>query len=107
MRRKQILWALAPLAVLHGIVALAGFFGLLHGLGFAGALSEVGLPAGEIPAALLCFNLGIEVGQLLFVVLLLGVGQLLRGLAAPAWLRLAPAYGIGSLAAYWCFERML
>ena len=82
-------------------------FGLLHGLGFAGALAQVGLPAGEIPLALVSFNSGIEVGQLLFVgVLLLGRAVLgkrpLPSLTAPARL---PAYGIGALAAYWVFDR--
>jgi len=84
-------------------------FGLLHGLGFAGALSEIGLPAGEIPLALLSFNVGIEVGQIAFVAvvwgLLLAVGR--RAEAAPAWLRALPVYAIGSLAAMWCIERAL
>ena len=52
---------------------MAGGFGLLHGLGFAGALREAGLPQGEIPLALLSFNVGIELGQLAFV---LGAGVL-------------------------------
>jgi len=86
---------------------LAFGFGLLHGLGFAGALAQVGLPAGEIPLALVSFNSGIEVGQLLFVgALLLARSALgarpLPQLAAPARL---PAYGIGALAAYWILER--
>ena len=51
------------------LVAFA--FGLLHGFGFAGALSEIGLPAGHIPVALLFFNLGVEIGQLLFVAVVL------------------------------------
>jgi hypothetical protein len=86
---------------------VAGLFGLLHGLGFAGALAEVGLPQEEIPAALFAFNVGIELGQLAFVLTVLGIaalaGSRLRG--APAWLARVPAYGIGSLAAYWCIER--
>ena len=87
--------------------ALAFGFGLLHGLGFAGALAQVGLPAGEIPLALVSFNSGIEVGQLLFVgALLLGRAALgarpLPRLAVPARL---PAYSIGALAAYWILKR--
>jgi hydrogenase/urease accessory protein HupE len=82
-------------------------FGLLHGLGFAGALSEIGLPADEIPLALLAFNLGIEIGQIAFVAvvwgLLVAVGR--RAEAAPGWLRALPVYAIGSLAAMWCIER--
>ena len=86
---------------------IAGAFGLLHGLGFAGALARAGLPIDEIPLALFAFNVGIEVGQLLFVA---GVVALRFALAdrvarAPVWLRAAPAYAIGSLAAWWCFER--
>jgi hydrogenase/urease accessory protein HupE len=86
---------------------VAAAFGLLHGLGFAGALREVGLPAGEIPLALLGFNLGIEVGQLVFVAALLVAASTLRLLVPrlPAWATEVPAYVIGSLAAFWCFER--
>jgi hypothetical protein len=86
---------------------MAGGFGLLHGLGFAGALAEVGLPEGEIPLALLSFNLGIEAGQLAFVAVVLAAQQLLaRPLArAPRWLLRAPVTAMGALAAYWCFER--
>jgi hydrogenase/urease accessory protein HupE len=79
-------------------VALA--FGLLHGLGFAGALAEAGLPPGDIPRALFGFNLGVELGQLLFVAAVLLAGRLLRPAARPL------AYGIGTLAAYWCWERV-
>lgn len=88
---------------------VAGLFGLLHGLGFAGALSEIGLPAGEIPAALLAFNLGIEAGQLAFVAVVLTCGWALRAAPVhwPARLAHAPAYVIGSLAAFWFLERIL
>jgi hydrogenase/urease accessory protein HupE len=88
------------------IVAFA--FGLLHGLGFAGALAAVGLPPRAIPVALLFFNVGVEVGQLLFIGAVLAVGAVVRRLALPwpawAW-RLAP-WGIGTLAAYWTIERV-
>jgi hydrogenase/urease accessory protein HupE len=82
-------------------------FGLLHGLGFAGALTEIGLPAGEIPLALLSFNVGIEVGQIAFVALVWGLLAVIghRADAAPAWLKALPAYAIGSFAALWCIER--
>ncbi|MEE2677250.1 MAG: HupE/UreJ family protein [Myxococcota bacterium] len=88
--------------------AVAAGFGLLHGLGFAGALAEVGLPQEEIPLALLAFNVGIEAGQLLFVAAVLAAKPFFRVLArgGPAWLARIPAYAIGSLAAYWCFERV-
>ena len=86
---------------------LAFAFGLLHGLGFAGALAEVGLPPEEIPLSLLAFNLGIEVGQVLFVIAVLGIQTLFRGAVArgPGWLHALPSYAIGTLAAFWCFER--
>lgn len=88
--------------------ALAAGFGLLHGLGFAGALVEIGLPAGEVPLALLAFNLGIELGQLLVVAGLLALGLAWRQMPtilSAGLERALPAYLIGSLAAYWCLER--
>jgi hypothetical protein len=82
-------------------------FGLLHGLGFAGALSEVGLPAHAIPMALLLFNIGIEVGQLTFVALLLFAAKALWRMTPKLVSRLswAPPYVIGSLASFWLIER--
>ena len=83
-------------------------FGLLHGFGFAGALAEVGLPQIAIPLALLTFNVGVEVGQLMFVAVVLVLGHIgarfLRGDAS--WLPVATAYAIGSVAAYWTIERI-
>lgn len=83
-------------------------FGLLHGFGFAGALSEVGLPPAEVPLALLLFNLGVEVGQLVFVALagLVIVAWRRSPLSAPPWVEPVPAYAIGSLASYWLIERV-
>jgi hypothetical protein len=89
------------------LVALA--FGLFHGLGFAGALSQVGVPAHEVPLALLMFNVGVETGQIAFVVvvvaLLAALRQLPLSLPQGAW-RLAP-YSIGSLAAFWTLQRLV
>jgi len=86
---------------------MAFLFGLLHGLGFAGALAEIGLPDGEIPLALLSFNLGIEAGQLVFVAAVLAVRALTRPAIdrAPAWLVRVPAYGMGGLAVFWVLDR--
>jgi hydrogenase/urease accessory protein HupE len=86
---------------------LAFAFGLLHGFGFAAALGEAGLPAGEIPLALFAFNLGIEAGQLAFVAAVLAAAPIARTPWArgPAWLARVPVYAMGSLAAYWCLER--
>jgi hypothetical protein len=87
---------------------LAAALGLLHGLGFAGALAQAGLPSGEIPLALFAFNLGIEIGQLALVGALLGLRAALRPLAArvPGWLERAPAYAIGTTAAALVYERV-
>lgn len=88
---------------------VAFLFGLIHGFGFAGALGEIGLPQGDIAAALLAFNIGVEAGQLLVIALVLAVLAALRRLALPA---LAPAirlasYGIGITGSFWLFERVL
>ncbi|THK36383.1 HupE/UreJ family protein [Ensifer sp. MPMI2T] len=83
-------------------------FGLLHGLGFAGALSEIGLPQGHIPLALLFFNLGVEAGQLVFVaaiLLLLAAARRLQ-LVLPGWAPRVPAYAIGSVAMFWTIQRI-
>jgi hydrogenase/urease accessory protein HupE len=95
---------------------VAFLFGLLHGFGFAGALAEVGLPQHAIPVALLFFNVGVELGQLVFVAAVLSLIWLLRHAAlrllgatlvrrAIDWLDVTIAYGIGVVAAYWLIER--
>jgi hydrogenase/urease accessory protein HupE len=91
-------------------------FGLLHGFGFAGALAEVGLPQHAIPVALLFFNVGVEIGQLVFVAAVLSLIWSLRHIASQLWeanfvgqgfvrLDITIAYGIGVVAAYWLIER--
>jgi hypothetical protein len=81
-------------------------FGLLHGFGFAGALSEVGLPEQAIPLALLFFNVGVELGQLAFVAAVFALGWLIARLRPlPIWSPRLAAYVIGSVAAFWVFER--
>ncbi len=87
---------------------VAFIFGLLHGFGFAGALAEIGLPEQSIPLALLFFNVGVELGQLLFVVAVISVGWVLRKLIAEKLLQgseVAASYLIGSLSAFWVIER--
>ena len=92
---------------------IAFLFGLLHGLAFAGALSQIGLPPGAAPQALLLFNLGVEAGQLMFIVTVLLAWRALRWVVGrpvwtrPAWATAAPAYLIGGLSAYWLIERSL
>jgi hydrogenase/urease accessory protein HupE len=87
-------------------------FGLLHGLGFASALAEVGLPQASIPVALLCFNVGVEIGQLLFIAAVFAVvagGRWLArhvALPQPRWLWRVTPYAIGGIASYWVIERV-
>lgn len=86
-------------------------FGLLHGFGFAGALTAIGLPQGDIPLALFAFNAGVELGQLAFIAAVLAV------IAAAGRVRLLAAlerhavpltaYAIGTLAAFWFLERVV
>ena len=87
------------------VVAFA--FGLLHGFGFAGTLSQIGIPPGDIPLALLSFNLGVEAGQLAFIAAALALLGSLRTLEIRPrpWMRAAPAYTIGSLASFWFLQR--
>ena len=88
---------------------LAGAFGLLHGMGFATALAETGLPQGQVPLALLFFNIGIELGQLLFIglvyLLWFGLGPFIS--RSELSLRKVPLYVLGSLSAMWCIQRGL
>jgi len=92
------------------IVAFA--FGLLHGLGFASALAEVGLPRNSIPLALLFFNVGVEIGQLIFIaaaLLLIAAGTRVAASMrwrSPSWFWRVPPYAIGGIASYWVFERV-
>jgi hypothetical protein len=119
----EALIALSILLVAAEVVALAGgakgpiadrpariafTFGLLHGLGFASALREAGLPPQEIPISLLAFNLGVEAGQVMFILAVVGAVFLLARFArAPrsAVLRIA-GYVIGGLAAFWFIDRV-
>lgn len=87
---------------------VAFLFGLLHGFGFAGALNEIGLPEGEVPTALLTFNLGVEAGQIAIVVVALAILSALRRIK-PAAVRPATqcmTYAIGIVASVWLIERM-
>jgi len=89
------------------VVAFA--FGLIHGVGFASGLSLLGLPRAEIPSALLCFNLGVEAGQLAFVGVILVTGLAARtlDLTRPAVMLRASAYLVGTLGAYWTIQRAI
>jgi hydrogenase/urease accessory protein HupE len=89
------------------VVAFA--FGLLHGFGFASGLSAMGLPQAEIPLALLLFNVGVEIGQIFFVILVVLLERAFRTLEI-RWPRLVealPGYAVGSLGAYWTIQRTL
>lgn len=108
--------------ILHGLQGRKGItarapwlvaltFGLLHGLGFAGALSEVGLPPGNIPLALLFFSIGVEIGHFMFVAVVLGIwalaARLLKERIQPRLATAIPAYLIGGIASFWLVERFL
>jgi hypothetical protein len=82
-------------------------FGLLHGFGFASGLSTTGMPTAEIPLALFMFNVGVELGQIVFVILMLLLHRSLKVLAFrwPRWADLVPGYVVGSLGAYWTLQR--
>ena len=88
------------------VVAFA--FGLLHGFGFASALTGAGLPRGDLPLALLSFNIGVEVGQLGFVALILALERSFRVLQIrwPSWVQALPGYTVGSLGAFWTVQRL-
>ena len=89
---------------------MAFSFGLLHGFGFASALTDVGLPQGDIPLALFAFNVGVELGQLAFIAVVLAALRLARRIelspAAERYALRAATYAIGTLAAFWFFERL-
>jgi hypothetical protein len=89
------------------VIAFA--FGLLHGFGFAGALNEIGLPQQAIPLSLLFFNIGVEMGQILFIVVVYVVWALAKRPVArlpEPITRYGPAYAIGTVAAFWTIERI-
>ena len=87
---------------------VAFLFGLLHGFGFAGALTAAGLPPAAVPLALVSFNVGVELGQLAFVavLLLLAAGLRQLGIVWPKRAELAPAYLVGTLGAFWLLQRL-
>lgn len=88
---------------------VAFLFGLLHGFGFAAALAEVGMPEGEVPVALLTFNIGVEAGQLVIVAAAFAMLALVRTISAAAVrpARIASAYAIGTTASFWFIARTL
>ena len=85
-------------------------FGLLHGFGFASALTEIGLPQGDIPLALLSFNAGVEIGQLIFIGVVIGALAGLKRIDIPEPIARGAlpvaTYAIGSIAAFWFLERL-
>ena len=88
---------------------VAFVFGLLHGFGFASGLSTTGMPKAELPWALLWFNVGVELGQLVFVFLALALVWSFKTLEIrwPRWVQALPGYTVGSLGAYWTIQRTI
>ncbi len=96
-------------------ILVSSSFGLLHGFGFAAALREVGLPTGELAVGLLCFNLGVEIGQIVFIAGVIAVFLAVRKAVRAGGLRFAPVqgrwtvlagYGLGVPAAFWFIQRL-
>ena len=86
---------------------VAFFFGLLHGFGFAGALADFGLPQGDIPLALFSFNVGVELGQLMFICVLLLIAEAAKRLfTLPKHAATVSGYALGITAAFWTVERL-
>ena len=87
---------------------VAFLFGLLHGFGFASALTSAGLPRHELPLALVSFNVGVELGQLGFIGLILALERSFRILEIrwPRWVEVLPGYAVGSLGAFWTVQRV-
>jgi hydrogenase/urease accessory protein HupE len=86
---------------------VAFLFGLLHGFGFAGALTSAGIPRNDLPIALLGFNVGVEIGQVAFVLLVVLLERSFRQLEIrwPGWVEKLPGYAVGSLGAFWTIQR--
>jgi hypothetical protein len=85
---------------------LAGGFGILHGMGFAGALAEIGLPQDNVPLALLSFNIGIEIGQIVFVFLVLGAWWVIKRILSATPVTVSQTQ-LMTIPAMWCIERGL
>jgi len=108
----SVIWAAAENVFSRQVARrwrLAFFLGLIHGFGFAGALSEFGLPAHAVAAALGGFNIGVEIGQVIIVMiampLLFGLDRLTGGVRSP-WIVWGAAGSIGAIGIYWLFERL-
>jgi hypothetical protein len=88
--------------------AVAFAFGFIHGFGFAGALTSAGLARNELPLALVSFNVGVEIGQLGFILLVLALERSFRVLEVrwPRWVQALPGYTVGSLGAFWTVQRL-
>lgn len=90
-------------------VSVAASFGLLHGFGFASVLREIGLPQTELPVALLFFNIGVEIGQILFVIMVLLLTRFMVGSMSGKELqvRVAASYLVGTIATFWLIDRTM
>ena len=96
------------LTIRHPWVVVAFAFGLLHGFGFASALTSAGLPRQELPLALVSFNVGVELGQLGFIALIVALERAFHILEVrwPRWAQALPGYTVGSLGAFWTVQRL-
>lgn len=100
-------WRGEPSFTLRYPWVVAFVFGLLHGFGFASGLTTAGMPSAAIPLALVSFNVGVELGQLVFVFAALGLARSFRVLEVrwPRWAQLLPGYAVGTLGTFWFLQR--
>ncbi len=109
---RRLIATITAFTIAHSITLALASLGVLHVLGFASALAEVGLPPNSIPLALLFFNVGVEIGQLIFIaaaLLLIAAGTRMAAsirCRSPSWFWRVPPYAIGGMASYWVFERV-
>jgi len=108
--RRVLLMTITAFTIAHSITLALATLGLLHGFGFASALTDVGLPQGDVPLALFAFNVGVELGQLAFIAVVLGTLVMARRIRLPSvvdrYALPVATYAIGTLAAFWFFERL-
>jgi hypothetical protein len=105
-REALIARSVAASVIRPRYLAVVGSFGLLHGLGFATALSELGVAARERVEGLVFFNVGVEIGQLMFVTVVVGLMALARAAGRAEPVRVAALYGAGALGCFWMVERV-
>jgi hydrogenase/urease accessory protein HupE len=96
---------LRPGSKLHRRWLAVFAFGLIHGLGFSGVIKEIGLPQSQLVTSLLNFNLGVELGQVVFVLVVWAMLDLVRRVKLEVMLRRWGSIGVAGIALFWLVER--